>query len=120
MGSRKIAGHGVIACARLSGLVVLVYARRLLIASNRHTAPHYFRCEGGTDYVIKNDRVQDASPAHGWHRPVLSLFFELKASPVQGWHRTTYSKMSTDKTSSVAAAALQPLEGVATPVQSMN
>src|SRR5699024_11217721 len=40
--------------------------------------------------------------------------------PVQGWHRTTIRKISTDKTSSVAAAVLQPLEGVATPSQSMN
>ena len=34
----KVAGQGVIVCARLSGLVVLVYARHLLIASNGRTA----------------------------------------------------------------------------------
>ena len=59
----KVAGHSVIVCARLSGLRVQQYRRRLLIASNRHTAPPYFRCMGGTGYMVKNDRVQDASPA---------------------------------------------------------
>ena len=37
-GSSKSAGHDVIVCARLSGLVVLVYARHLLIALNGRTA----------------------------------------------------------------------------------
>ena len=45
--SRKIAGQGVIVCARLSGWRVQQYRRRLLIASNRHTARRYFRCMGG-------------------------------------------------------------------------
>ena len=45
---------------------------------------------------------------HGWQ--LSDIFVE----------KTTYSKMGTDKTSPVAAAVLQPLEGVATPVQSMN
>ena len=43
----KVAGHSVIVCARLSVWPLPVYARRLLIASNRHTAPHYFRCMAG-------------------------------------------------------------------------
>ena len=65
-------------------------------------------CMGGTGYTVKNDRVQDASPVHGWQ--LYARFGE----------KSTHSKMSTDKTSSVTAAVLQPLAGVATPVQSMN
>ena len=77
------------------------------------------RARSAHGYVIKNDRVQDASPAHGWQRPFDSGF-RIKAIPVHGWHRTSIPKMELDKTGSVAAAVLQPLEGVATPVQSMN
>ena len=36
-----------------------------------------------TGYTVKNDRVQDASPAHGWQRPFDSGF-RIKAIPVPG------------------------------------
>ena len=65
----------------------------------------------GTGYTVKNDRVQDASPAQGMG---LTSLFSVDRE------KTTYSKMSTDKTGSVAADVLQRLEGVATPSQSMN
>ena len=149
------------------------YRRRLLIALNRHTAPHYFRCMGelaspkwdrpkrqaqatrskmigykmqapcmggievrtlrqiwrkdvlpahgrhlfeSPDWGSRDDlRVL---PAHGWHRPFDSGF-RIKAIPETG-EKTSIPKMELDKTGSVAAAVLQPLAGVATPVQSMN
>ena len=105
-------------CARLSGLVVLVYARHLLIASNRHTAPRDFRCMAGIGEFRQSM----------WH---IAFSAASRKSKPRAWlaageifpeigEKTTYSKMSTDKTSSVAAAVLQPLEGVATPVPSMN
>ena len=47
------AGHSVTVCARLSGLVVQQYRRRLLIASNRHTAPRHFRCMAGSAHSRK-------------------------------------------------------------------
>ena len=40
---KEKAGHSVIVCARLSGWKVQQYRRRVFIASNRLTAPHYFR-----------------------------------------------------------------------------
>ena len=49
---------------------------------------------GGTGYMVKNDRVQDASPVHGWQ--LSDIFVE----------KTSIPKMELDKTGWVAAAVL--------------
>ena len=56
----------------------------------------------------KSVEPSSVSPVHGWQ-----LYDRF-------WVKTSIPKMELDKTGSDVAAVLQPLEGVATPVQSMN
>ena len=85
------AGHGVIVCVRLSGWQVWQYRRRVFVASNRHTAPRYFRCMGelGSPKSDRPKRVQRkprarASAQEGNFGIIWSQ--GSGAIPVHGWH----------------------------------
>ena len=39
----------------------------------------------GTGYTVKNDRVQDASPAHGWHNTLFAGAVKKTGGKPRAW-----------------------------------